>query len=561
MTGSGSPLRAFIGLYRSSARRIAVSVAISIVQSLLLVPIAVLVRYIFDTLIPQGRAGALIGTGALILGLYLVSATIGILTKRYVLRTTKDVIARLRGDVLERVYSFPRAFFDRTDLGTLHSMIVQETERLDQMSTALVGTLLPAAVISIALAITLIAINAVLFGLLVAVMPLMVVLGRFLGRAARTRTRVWQREFDVFSTQTLLALRAMTLTKVNAAEREEVAERRPQVIRLAEAGREMTWAQNAYTQVQGAAAAMAGVIVMVVGGAAVARGSMSLGSLLSFFAIVALIRGQATLVLFQMPTIISGLEYVRRLMGVLDADHPPPYSGTQAIEFGGEIALDRVCFAYGEEPLLHEVSLTVEPGEWVALAGPNGAGKSTVASLVLGLYRPDSGRLLADGRPYDDLDLTMVRRRIGVVLQDPVIFPGSIADNIAYGTPGAAHEQIFHAARVAAAHEFIESFADGYDTPVGDEGVRLSSGQRQRVAIARALLREPRLLVFDEPTSHLDDSTAVQLMENLRELPGAPGLLLISHDPAIVGVADRVLRIRDGGLVTVEDLTAPRARA
>ena len=221
----GSPLRAFLGLYRGSERRIAVSVAISIGQSLLLIPIAVLVRHIFDRLIPHGQSAAIVGNGALILALYLASAAIGVLTKRYVLRTTKDVIARLRGDVLERVYSFPRAYFDRTDLGTLHSMIVQETERLDLMSTVLVGNMLPAAVISVALAITLIVINALLFALLVAVMPLMIFLGRFLGRAARARTRVWQREFDVFSSQTLLALRAMTLTKVTASEDDEVAQR------------------------------------------------------------------------------------------------------------------------------------------------------------------------------------------------------------------------------------------------------------------------------------------------------------------------------------------------
>ena len=251
----------------------------------------------------------------------------------------------------------------------------------------------------------------------------------------------------------------------------------------------MTWAQNAYTQVQGAAAATAGVIVMVVGGAAVADGRMSLGALLSFFAIVALIRGQATLVLLQMPMVISGLEYVRRLMEVLDADHPPPYAGRRRIDFTGEVTLDEVCFSYGEDPLLREVSLRVESSEWVAVAGPNGAGKSTIASLVLGLYRPDSGRLLADGFPFDDLDLAVVRRRIGVVLQDQVIFPGSIAENIAYGTPGADREQIARAATAATAHDFIESFPDGYATAVGDEGARLSSGQRQRIAIARALVR------------------------------------------------------------------------
>ncbi len=166
--------------------------------------------------------------------------------------------------------------------------------------------------------------------------------------------------------------------------------------------------------------------------------------------------------------------------------------------------------------------------------------------LILGFYRPHRGALYCDGQPYDDVDLSCVRRAVGFVAQNPTFFSGSIRENIAYGAPEATLEQIRHAASLALADEFIIKLPDGYESQIGDDGVRLSGGQRQRIAIARALLREPKLLVLDEPTNHLDIHAVTRLMENLRKLESHLALLLVSHDREVVRHADEVYEIESG---------------
>jgi ABC-type bacteriocin/lantibiotic exporter with double-glycine peptidase domain len=223
-----------------------------------------------------------------------------------------------------------------------------------------------------------------------------------------------------------------------------------------------------------------------------------------------------------------------------------PYQGTAKIDFQGEIKLEDVSFRYGKPAVLNGVNLVIQPRRTVALIGPNGCGKSTILHLILGFYRPNTGALYCDGRPYDEVDLSSVRKAIGFVAQNPTLFSGSIRENISYGMPEATLEQIRQAASLALADEFIIKLPDGYDTTIGDDGVRLSGGQRQRIAIARALLRQPKLLVLDEPTNHLDIKAVTRLMENLRPLESKLALLLVSHDREVVRHADDVFEIDNG---------------
>jgi ABC-type bacteriocin/lantibiotic exporter with double-glycine peptidase domain len=218
--------------------------------------------------------------------------------------------------------------------------------------------------------------------------------------------------------------------------------------------------------------------------------------------------------------------------------------------------VERVEFAYGQDPpVLHGVDFEVRPGETVALLGPNGAGKSTIISLLAGLYAPTRGRLLADGLPFELIDLPALRRQIGVIQQDPLIFPASVRENIAYGRPEADEDMIMRAAEDAGAAEMIMRLPAKLDEQVGDEGTRLSGGQRQRIALARALLGEPRLIMLDEPTTYLDEAGAMSVLGSLTSKPDAPTILIVSHDPLVKRVADRVLMLRDG---LIEDETVNR---
>jgi ABC-type bacteriocin/lantibiotic exporter with double-glycine peptidase domain len=196
------------------------------------------------------------------------------------------------------------------------------------------------------------------------------------------------------------------------------------------------------------------------------------------------------------------------------------------------------------------VDLAIRASERVAIVGPNGAGKSTLVSIVMGMHEPQAGRVLADGVPLAELDVREFRRQVGIVLQDPLIFPGTIRDNIAFGRPETSDEEVVAAAVAATAAEFIDGLPDGYDTKVGDEGVGLSGGQRQRIAVARALVANPALLLLDEPTTYLDEAAVSLLMANLSALARAPTIVLVTHDPHAATHADRVVELRDGRIAS-----------
>jgi ATP-binding cassette subfamily B protein len=199
--------------------------------------------------------------------------------------------------------------------------------------------------------------------------------------------------------------------------------------------------------------------------------------------------------------------------------------------------------------VLKNVSLTARAGERIALVGPSGAGKSTMVSLLLRFYNPDGGRILIDGKDARDYGLHELRGQTAIVPQDVLLFGGTIEENIAYGRPGASHEEIGAAARQANAHDFITGFPDGYRTLVGERGIQLSGGQRQRVAIARAILRNPAILLLDEATSSLDSESESLVQQALEVLMAGRTSLIIAHRLATVRTADRIFVLKEGEIV------------
>ena len=555
-----SRLRRYRRLFSGARGLIITSLVLSLAQSALLIPIPLVIRNVFDSDLRRRDAMAVAVGGVVVLLLYLASSAIGLSTRYVVLKATKGAIARLRVDLFAQLYALPLPFHHRRDRGELHSTIVQDSERLDVFANAVLGLMLPAAIVGLGLAIVALVLEPLLFAILACAIPFMVLMKRRLSDRLRARTRTWQRAFDQFSAQALLALRARTLVEVRAADQVELERHRIQVEDLSAAGLAMAWRQSVFSVVQGAIMATAAVLVLVIGGRAVARGQMTAGQLLSFYAIVALLQGQVSVLASFLPIAISGRESLDRLDAILDADEPPPYQGSRVITFQGAIELRRVSFGYGPEPLLRDVDLTIASGEHLVLLGPNGAGKTTLASLVLGLYHPDCGELLADGVPYEQLDMRSLRSQIGVVLQDPVILPGTVAENIVFGRPAATVADLARSAALAGAAEFIGQLPDGYQSSVGADGELLSGGQRQRLAIARALLGDPRLLILDEPTSHLDESAVAGLCAALADLPRRPTVITITHDETLAAHGSRCVHV-GGGQVLGPSLPVPGARA
>ena len=216
----------------------------------------------------------------------------------------------------------------------------------------------------------------------------------------------------------------------------------------------------------------------------------------------------------------------------------------------GHVRLEGITFGYEpERPVLRDVSLQARPSETIAIVGETGAGKSTLVSLVPRFFDPWQGRVLVDGKDVRDLQLLSLRRQVGLVLQEPFLFPFTIAENIAYGRPGATRQEIEAAARAANAHEFIERLDEGYDTVIGERGATLSGGERQRLSIARALLKDAPILILDEPTSALDAETEARLVEALERLMAGRTTFIIAHRLSTVRRADCILVLKDGRIV------------
>jgi subfamily B ATP-binding cassette protein HlyB/CyaB len=230
-------------------------------------------------------------------------------------------------------------------------------------------------------------------------------------------------------------------------------------------------------------------------------------------------------------------------------------TGQNQPRLDGAIEFERVTFRYGinTQPVLRDVSLKIAAGQVVGIVGPSGSGKSTIAKLAQRLYQPEAGRVLVDGVDTAVLDPSWLRRQIGVVLQENVLFNRSVRENIALADPALAMEQVIDAAKLAGAHEFICRMPQGYDTKIGERGVSLSGGQRQRIAIARALVGDPRILIFDEATSALDYESESIIQTNMRDIVQGRTVLIIAHRLSTVRSADRILTIENG--IVIEDGT------
>ncbi len=547
-----SAWRHYIGFYRTSSGKLTIAVAVAVVQALFVLPITWLVRYTFDRVLPAADLHRLVEAAAALLFLGIGGNALTLWTRSRILRITKRAVADLRVELIERCFDLPRSFYDAADRGRLHTTIVQDTERLDIMSNALIAQLLPALVTAVTLCGVLIFLNVRLFAVLLLAAPLLWLFNRKLAHSTGNTARQYHHSFEVFNSGVASVFQMMDVMRMQSAEQIELQRQRANIDDLRLTSAKTALMEAAYGMMHGTVNAVCAALILIVGGVAIAHRTMTAGQLLSFYAGVLLLNGSLGIIMSSIPSIIAGNESLTTLFDFLRIADRLPYSGKAQIDFEGRISLDSVSFGYGDELVLRNASLSIDAGTTVAIVGGNGSGKTTLAHLILGLYRPEVGQIYADGIAFDDIELTSMRRSISVVMQDTVLLSGTVRQNIAYGVPDATESEIAHAARLSTAWDFIEDLPQGFDTHVGENGVQLSGGQRQRVAIARALMRPSRLLILDEPTNHLDAGSVAQLVSNLNSVENRPTILLITHDMDLARTADVSYVLRDGACLPFE---------
>ena len=293
-------------------------------------------------------------------------------------------------------------------------------------------------------------------------------------------------------------------------------------------------------------------VLLLYGGSLVARRAMTLGDLIVFAGLLQQFSAQVSSMAGIVNTLQQSLIGARRVFEVLDAplEVADPEVSRQPQVLQGRITFEDVDFGYAkEQPVLSNLSFELEPGACVAILGATGAGKSTLLSLIPRFYDPTRGRILLDGVDLKDLGLDYLRRNIGLVFQESLLFRNSVAQNIAFGNPEASREQIEHAAKVAGAHEFVLRLPEGYDTVLEEGAVNLSGGQRQRLAIARALLLEPKILLLDDPTTAVDAQTEHEVLEAMDAAIEGRTTLIVANRLSTLRRADWILVIDDGRIV------------
>jgi ABC-type multidrug transport system fused ATPase/permease subunit len=490
----------------------------------------------------------LISVAALALSIALLEAVASYLVETRLKSAGERITHELRLAVYAHLQRLSLRFHDRRPTGDLVTRLTGDVSSVGDLFSQSLGNLAASVLLLVGMAVVSLRIDPVLALAAFSVTPILSFLTvrfRRMVRALARHQRAKDGELASLATEALGAVRAVRSLGAESLEHD----------RLAGASRERLGAgvaaattESRFGGVIDVTGAAGWALVLVLGMGRVASGALSPGDLVVMSSYTRKLYKPLRDIAKEASRVARAMARAERVAEVLSADElvedrPGGYSGSRA---RGEVVLEAVSFAYTpERAALKGVTLRIPAGQRVALVGRSGAGKSTVAALVSRLYDAGGGRVLLDGRDVRDCSLVWLRNQVGLLLQDTVLFSGTVADNIAYATPSGRVE-VEAAARAADAHDFIAALPDGYDTWLGARGVALSGGQRQRLAIARTLLRDPPVLVLDEPTAGLDRQTEAEVMSGFEALAAGRTTIVVTHSPTVAGSADYVVVLADG---------------
>ncbi|NLE43884.1 MAG: ABC transporter ATP-binding protein [Chloroflexi bacterium] len=546
----GKLLRRLLGLARPYRGALALIVTLLLAGVIVDLLPPYLTRILIDDVLRAGGHTEWLGwlVGGL-LGLQVVRVVITILTNWMNVNISTRFTSGIRDQLFSHLKTLPIDYFDKNQIGRLMTRINQDTEELQglvsQMTTFTLNILL------------VMGIGAVLFGMAPSLGFYVLIPTPFVILAAIMYYRYMQPHFKRFwiarwrlnaMLNTFLA--GVRVVKAFAQEEQEEARYRDRNASLLRSRMQVDVAWSKFFPLVSFAFGAGGLIIWYAGGQAVLADTISLGTLMAFLSYLGMFYGPLSNLTHISQAMNRFLTISQRTFELLDEEPqrgvPQPVSKPR---IGGRIDFNNVTFGYDPYyPVIRDVSFSVEPGEMIGVVGHSGAGKTTLVNLLCRFYDVTRGSILIDGIDIRDLSMDEIRKQIGLVLQTPFLFRGTLAENIAYSKPDASREEIIRAAKAANAHDFITRLPESYDTIVGEGGTGLSGGERQRISIARAILHNPRILILDEATSSVDTKTERQIQEALDHLVKGRTTIAIAHRLSTLYNANRIVVLEHGRL-------------
>ena len=498
--------------------------------------------------------GGLVTLSIIAGGLILIYFLKGIIYygQKYLSKYVSHKVMRdLRNDLYNHLQNLSLSFYNASKTGEIISRVTNDVKVLEDAIVKSTVSFIYETLTIFGGFIYLFYLNYRLTIFLLIIFPLIIFIVLILNKKIRNKSREAQMKIadvsDILQ-ETLAAIRVVKSFGREEHEQERFSEKN-------QANFEATMKNSQYKAALSPlvefSSALGFTLVLWFGGLEVMRGTMRPAELIAFFTMLITLSSPLRSVAKINATIQTALAAADRVFETLDRSQiiESPAEAVELEEIRGRVIFDNVSFAYDEERVLSEINLDVQPGEVVALVGPSGAGKSTLVDLIPRFYDPTEGRILIDSQDIRNMKLNSLRRQIGIVPQETILFSGTIQDNIAYGNLEAGEEDIRTAARTSNSHEFIQEFPEGYQTEIGERGVGLSGGQQQRIAIARAVLKDPAILIFDEATSSLDARSEKLVQGALKNLMKDRTTFIIAHRLSTVINADRIIVLQKGRIV------------
>ena len=503
----------------------------------------------FENIPVGGSFGHLVGLVLIMAGIHVFSMITGSIRGYMMAWVGQNVTRRLQNETYEHLNALSIDFFHDRDTGNLMSRITHDISRLRDFISNGIQEIAGDSLTIIYMCAFMFGINWRLALWTLIPIPCLIFFTLFFGRLMSKVYHVLWKRYANISTILASTIPGVRVVKAFARERYEINRFNELTYHVFTGEMSAARIGSLYRPIMEFIAYSGTIIIWLVGGWQIFQNDVTLGTLVMFQGFMMRFFGPVRTLCQMNERFIRAGTSAERVFEIMDT--PPSVADkNDAValrDIRGAVEFRDVHFSYdNEKNALNGVSFTVEPGEMIGLVGHSGAGKSTLINLITRFYDPNDGKIMVDGHDSRDIQVKALRQQIGVVLQDPFLFQGTIAENIGYSKPGASRKEVIAAARAANAHDFIVKFPDGYDTMVGERGARVSGGERQRISIARAILKNPRILILDEATSSVDTETESRIQEALERLVQGRTVFAIAHRLSTLKYANRLVVLKEG---------------